>query len=129
MGRLTLLKASLLSPPSSRKLTPLAALPATEYWPEPLEPWMFLLPVRSPPFRVMVEVAKPEITSRLAGLRPFSGRSTILSPSTSCEMEFSLVSTWEALAVTSTLSLVDPISSVTDCVRLFPASSPMPFCT
>src|ERR1039458_4334400 len=46
MGRLTLLKASLLSPPSSRKFTPLAAPPATETWTEPpLGPWMFLLTI------------------------------------------------------------------------------------
>src|ERR1035441_3901352 len=64
MGRFTLLKASLLSPPSSRKLTPLAALPATEYAPEPLDPWMFLLPVRSFPLIFMTDVEKPVILSR-----------------------------------------------------------------
>src|SRR5208283_1508674 len=35
IGRATLLNASLLSPPSNRKLMPLACDPATENWPEP----------------------------------------------------------------------------------------------
>ena len=72
---------------------------------------------------VMFDVEKPVILSRSAGLRPLSGRSISLCSSTTCAMEFSLVSTCAALAFTCTLSVTAPISIRTLMERLLATSS------
>ena len=61
----------------------------------------------------MLEVPAPVKVSNWVGLRPFSGRSTILRCSITCEMALSLVSTMAALAVTSTLSVTEPTCRIT----------------
>ncbi len=68
----------------------------------------------------------PESVSSCVGLRPFNGRSSIRCWSITWEIEFSLVSTIAAFAVTCTLSVTDPICSVTGISMLDATCSVMP---
>ena len=90
---------------------------------------MFLLPVRSPPFKVIVPVATPEIISKVVRFRPLSGRSMIRCVSMTWEIDESLVSTMLAPAVTSTVSVNAPTCSAMFWVRFSATCSTMPICT
>ena len=93
--------------------------------PDPFDPWIFLLPVRSPPG---VDVPPPTSVSNCVRLRPFSGKSTTSAEFTTCAMPLSLVSTIDALAATSTVSLTAPTVMVMFIEIVRPTSSTIPVC-